>query len=50
MDPLPTCGASLFLEGPLLAMRAFRAMPFRMLVDALPRELFLAVGTFSACL
>ena len=47
---LPTCWAFLFLERPLLAMRALLAMPFRMLVDALPGEFFLAVWASSASL
>ena len=48
MNLLATCRTFLFLEGPLLAMRALRTMPLRMLINALPRELFLTIGARSA--
>ena len=45
---LPTCRTLLFLERPLPSMWALRAVKFLMLIDALPGELFLAVGAVPA--
>ena len=48
MNFLAAVGAGFFLECSLLyAMRVLRAVPFGMLVNALPGELFLAVGACS---
>ena len=47
MDFLAAVRADFFLECSLPAMRAFMAMIFGMLVDALPGELFLTVGACS---
>ena len=48
MDFSTACRTFLFLERPLLAMRALRAMPLLMFIDALPGELFLAIRASSA--